>query len=192
MRPPTGSRRRSSRRPPGRSSAGARSRRRAAAAAAPTRSSSSARRSSSASLSRSGSIGEAMPTHAGERSGGGLGAAAKAVSERVSSIVRLELELAASELKAKLAALGLGIGLLVGAGIFALFMLGFAFLTLAAALATVVSTWLALLIVTGLLLAIAGALGFIGYSSVSKGTPPLPEQAIAEAKLTTEALKNGR
>jgi len=134
-----------------------------------------------------------MPIHAGEqRSGGGLGAAAKAVSERVSSIVRLEIELAVSELKRKAVALGLGIGLLVGAGMFLVFMLGFAFATIAAALATFLSTWLALLIVTGLLLVLAGVLGFLGISSISKGTPPVPEQAIAEAKLTTEALKNGR
>jgi hypothetical protein len=130
-----------------------------------------------------------MPTHAGER---GLGAAARAVSERVSSIVRLEIQLAVSELKRKVVALGLGIGLLLGAGIFLLFMLGFAFATVAAALATVVSTWLALLIVTGILLAIAGLLGFLGVTALAKGTPPVPEQAIAEAKLTTEALKNGR
>jgi hypothetical protein len=135
-----------------------------------------------------------MPTHAGEprSSERGLGAAAKAVSERVSSIVRLEIQLAVSELKRKVVALGLGIGLLLGAGIFLLFMLGFAFATVAAALATVVSTWLALLIVTGILLAIAGLLGFLGVTSLAKGTPPVPEQAIAEAKLTTEALRNGR
>ena len=130
-----------------------------------------------------------MPTQSGER---GLGAAARAVSERVSSIVRLEIQLAVSELKRKVVALGLGIGLLLGAGIFLLFMLGFALATVAAALATFLSTWLALLIVTGALLLIAGLLGFLGITSLSKGTPPVPEQAIAEAKLTTEALKNGR
>jgi predicted PurR-regulated permease PerM len=130
-----------------------------------------------------------MPTQSGER---GLGAAARAVSERVSSIVRLEIQLAVSELKRKVVALGLGIGLLVGAGLFLVFMLGFAFATVAAALATFLSTWLALLIVTGMLLVIAGVLGFLGITSLSKGTPPVPEQAIQEAKLTTEALKNGR
>jgi predicted PurR-regulated permease PerM len=129
-----------------------------------------------------------MPTQSGER---GLGAAARAVSERVSSIVRLEIELAVSELKRKVVALGVGIGLLVGAGLFLVFMLGFAFATIAAALATFLSTWLALLIVTGILLLLAGVLGFLGVTSISKGTPPVPEQAIAEAKLTTEALKNG-
>jgi hypothetical protein len=129
-----------------------------------------------------------MPTHAGER---GLGAAAKAVSERVSSIVRLEIQLAVSELKRKVVALGLGIALLVGAGLFLLFMLGFAFATVAAAFATFLSTWLALLIVTGILLLLAGLLGFLGITAISKGSPPVPEQAIQEAKLTSEALKNG-
>ena len=63
-----------------------------------------------------------MPTHAGERRG--LGAAAKLVSERASSLVRLELQLAAAELKQKVVALGLGIALLVGAAVLGLFALG--------------------------------------------------------------------
>jgi hypothetical protein len=131
-----------------------------------------------------------MPTHAGESKG--LGAAARAVSERVSSIVRLEIQLAVNELKRKVVALGIGIGLLLGAGVFLLFMLLFAFLTVAAAFATFLSTWLALLITTGILLLLASVLGFLGVTSLAKGTPPVPEQAIEEARLTTEALKNGR
>ena len=131
-----------------------------------------------------------MPTHAGER--GGLGAAAKLVSERVSAIVRLELQLAAAELKKKVVALGLGIGLLVGAALFGFFFLAFALATVAAALALVVSTWLALLIVTGALLLLVGLLAVVGIGRLRKGTPPVPEQAIEEAKLTAEALKNGQ
>jgi hypothetical protein len=131
-----------------------------------------------------------MPTHEGERRG--LGAAAKLVSERASSLVRLELQLAAAELKQKVVALGLGIALLVGAAVFGLFALGFGLATAAAALATTVSTWLALLIVTGALLLLAGLLGALGVGRLRKGTPPIPVQAIEEAKLTTEALKNGR
>jgi protein-S-isoprenylcysteine O-methyltransferase Ste14 len=131
-----------------------------------------------------------MPTHEGERRG--LGAAAKLVSERASSLVRLELQLAAAELKQKVFALGLGIALLVGAAVIGLFALGFGLATAATALATTVSTWLALLIVTGALLLLAGLLGAIGIGRLRKGTPPLPVQAIEEAKLTTEALKNGR
>jgi hypothetical protein len=133
-----------------------------------------------------------MPTHAGERSSVGLGAAAKAVSERAGAIVRLEIQLAVAELKRKVLALGLGIGMLVGAGIFALFMLGFGLATVAAAFATFLSTWLALLIVTGILFLLVGLLGFVGITALAKGSPPVPQQAIEEAKLTTEALKNGR
>jgi hypothetical protein len=120
-----------------------------------------------------------------------LGAAAKAVSERISSIVRLEIQLAANELKRKVVALGIGIGLLAGAGIFLLFMLLFALLTVAAAFATFLSTWLALLVTTGILFALAALLGFLGVTSLAKGSPPVPEQAIEEARLTAEALKNG-
>jgi uncharacterized membrane protein YqjE len=123
----------------------------------------------------------------------GLGGLAKKVAERASALVRLELELAALELKRKVTALGVGIGLAVGAAVFAVFGLGFLFATIAAALATFLSTWLALLIVTLGLFALAAILGVLGMTKIKKGTPPVPEQAIREAKLTTEALKsNGR
>ncbi len=120
----------------------------------------------------------------------GLGRAAKLVAERASAIVRLELELATMELRRKVVALGLGIGLGLGAAVFVLFMLGFLFATIAAALATVLATWLALLVVTAILLLIAGALGALALVSIKKGTPPVPVQAIQEAKLTTNALKS--
>src|SRR4051812_37410235 len=131
-----------------------------------------------------------MPTRVGDRPG--LGGAARLVADKAGAIVRLELALAAAELKKKVVALGLGIGLLLGAAIFGLFALAFLLATAAAALATVLSTWLALLIVAGSLLALAGLLAVLGIGSVSKGSPPVPVQAIEEAKLTTEALKNGK
>jgi len=120
---------------------------------------------------------------------GGLGAAAKQVAEHAGAIARLEAELATLELKQKVAALGVGIGLAVGAAVAAFYMIGFLFASIAAALATVVDTWLALLIVTLGLLAIAGILGLFARRSIMKATPPVPEQAIEEAKLTTEAVK---
>jgi len=135
-----------------------------------------------------------MPTRAGNSGAGesrGLGAATRLVSERASALVRLELQLATAELKRKLSELGVGIGLLAGAALFALYALGFGLAAIAAGLATTVSTWLALLIVTGALIVIVTILALIGYARVQKGTPPMPEQAIEEAKLTTEALKNG-
>lgn len=136
-----------------------------------------------------------MPTPVSESSNtvqeknGGLGGAAKSVAEHASAIARLEIELAALELKKKVTSLAVGIGMGIGAALLALFGLGFVFLTVAAALATFLSTWLALLIVTLGLFALAGLLGVLALRKIKKGTPPVPEQAIREAKLTTEALK---
>jgi hypothetical protein len=130
-----------------------------------------------------------MPTPGTEPRNGGLGVAAKQVAEHASSIARLELELAALELKKKVVALGLGIGLGVGAALFGLFGLGFAFATVAAALATFLSTWLALLITAAGLFVLSGLLGMLAIGRLRKGAPPVPEQAIREAKLTSAALK---
>jgi hypothetical protein len=129
-----------------------------------------------------------MPTQETEPQS--VGTAAKVVAERASSIVRLELELAALELKRKVTALGFGIAFALGAALFLLFMLGFALAAAAAAFATVVATWAALLIVTGILLLGVIVLGLLAVTKIKKGTPPVPEHAIREAKLTTEALKS--
>lgn len=132
-----------------------------------------------------------MPTPATSQGrNGGVGGAAKQVAEHASSIARLEVELAALELKKKVTVLGVGIGLGVGAAIFGLFMLGFLFLTLAAALDTFLATWLALLIVTLFLGGLAAVLGILALGRIKKGTPPVPEQAIREAKLTSAAIKS--
>jgi len=120
----------------------------------------------------------------------GLGAAVKEVAERTSAIVRLELELAALELKRKVISFGIGIGLAIAAAVFLFLMLGFMFATIAAAIATALPTWAALLITTAILLLLAGTLAAVGLALIRKGTPPVPEQAIREAKLTTEALKS--
>ena len=119
-----------------------------------------------------------------------LGEATKQVAEHASSLARLEIELATLELKRKVTSLGVGIGLGLGAAVFGLFMLGFLFAAIAAAFATFLPTWAALLITTGILLVIAGVLGVLALGRIKKGTPPVPEQAIAEAKRTSEALKS--
>jgi membrane-bound ClpP family serine protease len=131
-----------------------------------------------------------MPTPGAERLNGGLSGAAKRVAEHVSAIAKLELELAGLELKKKFASLGLGVGLAVGAALLAFFMVGFLFATLAAVLATFLATWLALLIVTALLAVLAGTLGLVALALFKKGSPPVPEQAIREAKLTSEAIRH--
>jgi uncharacterized membrane protein YqjE len=129
-----------------------------------------------------------MPTQ--ETDSQGVGAAVKQVAERTSSIVRLELELAALELKRKVFSLGLGIGFAVAAAGMLVFMAAFVYAAIAAALALVMPTWAALLVVAGILLLLAALFGFLALNRIKKGTPPVPEQAILEAKLTTEALKS--
>lgn len=119
----------------------------------------------------------------------GVGAAAKQVADHAKALVGLEVELASLELKQKLGSLGLGIGLVVGAAIVGIFAIGFAFATVVAALATFLPTWLALLLVTLFMLLVAAALAGVGVGRIKRGTPPVPEQAIAEAKRTSEALK---
>jgi membrane protein implicated in regulation of membrane protease activity len=119
----------------------------------------------------------------------GLGQTVKSVSERASALVRLELELAALELKRKVAALGVGIGLAVAAAVLLVFALGFGLATIAAGIATALPWWASLLIVTAGIVLVAAVLGLLGVRSIKKGTPPVPEQALMEAKLTSEALK---
>jgi uncharacterized membrane protein YqjE len=127
-----------------------------------------------------------MHTHAEDQS---LGAAAKQVAEHASTLARLEVELAALELKSKVAALGKAAGFGAGAVFVMLYAIGFLFATIAAALATFLSTWLALLIVTVFLLFLGGLLGMLALRSLKRGTPPVPKQAIEEAKMTTSSLK---
>jgi hypothetical protein len=125
----------------------------------------------------------------GNSGGHGLSSAAKEVADRASTIAKLEFELAALELKRKVGSLAIGIGLGAGAAIFALFGLAFLLASVGAALALAMSTWLALLVMFVILLALAGGLGMLALGAIRKATPPLPEQAIREAKLTTDALK---
>ncbi len=87
----------------------------------------------------------------------------------------------------------MGIGLGIGAAVIAVYGLGFLFATIAAGLATFLPWWLALLIVTLGLFALMTVLVLLARRQIRKGTPPIPEQAIREAKLTKEALKcNGQ
>jgi len=122
----------------------------------------------------------------------GVAPAAKQVAEHASTLARLELELAGLEVKRKIAALGVGIGLLVTAGLLGFFAIGFGFAAAAAALALALPTWAALLIVCGALVLLALILVLVGRTAIRRGSPPVPKQAIEEAWLTGEAIRNGR
>lgn len=120
----------------------------------------------------------------------GLSGATKRVADHARSIVRLELQLATTELKRRLAAFGLGIALAAAAALFGLVALAFGLAAATAGIAVALPVWLSLLVMFGALLLLAGILGGIGITLLRKAKP-LPEQAIEEAQLTTEALRNG-
>lgn len=122
----------------------------------------------------------------------GLSGAARRVADHARSLVRLELELAAAEVKHKIAKLGAGIGLVVTAAVLGLLALAFGLAAATAGIATALPVWAALLVMFGGLILLGGVLGAVGVWLLRKGSSPLPEQAIAEARLTTEALRNGR
>jgi hypothetical protein len=121
----------------------------------------------------------------------GLSGATKRVAEHARSLVDLEVQLALAELKKKAAALGTGLGLLIGAAVFAFLALVFGLLAAAAGLATTLPVWASLLIVMGALVLLTAILALVGRIYLQKGAEPIPEQAIEEARLTTEALRNG-
>ena len=129
-----------------------------------------------------------MSTPADEQRG--IRASFRRVIRHAGSLSDLQKELARAEMKRKMAALGAGAGLAIGAGVI-LFAVAFGLATAAAALALVVDTWLALLIMFVLLLLVAGVLGLVAVRMVKKGTPPVPEQAIEELRLTRQTLRGG-
>ncbi|MDH6182249.1 membrane protein implicated in regulation of membrane protease activity [Microbacteriaceae bacterium SG_E_30_P1] len=84
-------------------------------------------------------------------------------------LLRAELDQLKKELAQRAAQAGIGIGFLVGAGLFLFFALA-AFITAAIlGLGEVLPAWAAALIVAGALLVIAGILVAIGIASLKKG-----------------------
>jgi putative superfamily III holin-X len=121
----------------------------------------------------------------------GLSDAAQRVADHAKSFVDLEVKLATAELKKKAAAVGTGIGLMVGAAVLAFLALVFGLLAASAGLATTLPLWASLLIVMGALIVLTAILAGIGYIMLQKGSNPVPEQAFEEAELTAEALRDG-
>jgi hypothetical protein len=121
----------------------------------------------------------------------GLSGAAQRVADHARSFVQLEVQLAIAELKRKAAALGIGAGLMAGGAVVAFLALTFGLAAAAAGLATTLAVWESLLIVCGALILVTAILVGVGYIMLQKGSKPMPEQAVEEAQLTTEALRDG-
>ena len=116
------------------------------------------------------------------------------VAEKSSSLVREEIELAKTEISEKVAKILRGSVVGIAAGIFAFLALILVMEGIAWLLAEEVfdgNAWPGFFVEAAAFLLIAAAAGFIAYRSVQAGAPPVPEQAIAEAKLTKETLESG-
>ena len=122
-----------------------------------------------------------------------LGEIVTRVSENASTLIREEIELAKAELELKARRIAQGAVVGAAAGFFVFLALIFGFHALALGLSDLLHntyTWLGYVIVTGLLLGLAGLAGFIAMRAFKAGTPPVPEKAIEEAKLIRQALEN--
>lgn len=113
------------------------------------------------------------------------------LTEQISSLVRNEARLAQAEVTQKAKRLGIGAGLFGGAGLFAFFGLAALIATAVMALALAVPAWLAGLIVTVVLFAVAGVLALVGKKDVQQAAPPVPTQAIAGVQADIQTVKSG-
>ncbi|HEY7604861.1 MAG TPA: phage holin family protein [Gaiellaceae bacterium] len=120
----------------------------------------------------------------------GLTGSAKEVVGRAKSVARLQAQLAQAEIKQKLVKLGIGAGLAGFALLLLLYAVGFLLAGGAAGLAAVVPWWAALLIVGGVLLLIVAVLLLVAARMFRAGSPPVPEAAIEEARLTSETVRS--
>ena len=124
----------------------------------------------------------AIDSREGERSERSVAELVKQLSEQSSRLARQEVELAKAEVSIKGKRAGIGAGMFGGAGVFGFYALGALIAAAILGLATAVVAWLAALIVTAVLAAIAGVMALQGKSKVQQATPPVPEQAAESVK----------
>jgi H+/Cl- antiporter ClcA len=116
-----------------------------------------------------------------------IGEIVSEVSEKASLLVRQEVELAKAEVTDKVTKLGKGAAVGAAAGVFLIFGITMFFHFAAWIINDLFdwnSVWPGFLIVTIFLFLLATIAGFLAYRFFKKGSPPVPQMAIEEAKLT--------
>ncbi len=114
------------------------------------------------------------------------------VSQGTSTLIREEFELAKAEVAEKVGKLVRGSVVGLAAGVFAFLALILIMHGVAWLLAEELfdgTVWSGFFIEAALFLLVAAVAGLIAYRAVQAGAPPVPEQAIEEAKLTKEMLE---
>jgi uncharacterized membrane protein YqjE len=128
-------------------------------------------------------------THPGEQSTGEL---VSRLSQDLTQLVRDELRLAQIEVSGKARNAGIGAGMFGGAGLLALYGVGVLFATAIIALALVLPTWSAALVVGVVLLAAAGIAALLGKKRVAESAPPVPDRAVDSVKADVDAVRHRR
>ena len=100
-----------------------------------------------------------------------------------------EVKLAKAEMTEKAKQIGVGAGMVGGAGYLAHLTALALMLCLIFALATFMPAWLAALIVTVVFAAGAGVLALAGKKRIQKAGPPVPEETVESVKQTIETVK---
>jgi hypothetical protein len=111
------------------------------------------------------------------------------VSENASILVREEIELAKAEVSAKVSKLARGSAVGAAAGVFAFLALILILHGIAWLLGEELfsgNIWAGYFVTAGIFLLIAALAGFIAFRALKAGSPPVPEQAIAEEMLQKE------
>ena len=121
----------------------------------------------------------------------GIGEVVADVSEKASQLVREEIELAKAEVKQKVSKLTKGAVVAAAAGVFAIFGITMLFHALAWLLADLFdNAEIGFGIVALTLFILAAIAGLIAARLFKRGSPPTPEMAIEEAKLTRAELEH--
>ncbi|QNE45255.1 phage holin family protein [Frigoribacterium sp. NBH87] len=127
--------------------------------------------------------------HGGKASKRSFFALVQDVPTLVTDLVKGELALLKYEVIGTLKAFGIGAGFLVGALVFVFAMLGVLLTGIVLLIAIWLPGWLSALIVAFVLLLVAALLAFLGYKSIKKGLPAVPEKTIASLKRDLKAIK---
>jgi ABC-type amino acid transport system permease subunit len=104
------------------------------------------------------------------------------LSEDVRGLVRAEAGVIRAELEEKARRLAVGAALVAVAGVLGLAVLGAATATAIIALANVLATWLAALVVTVVLAVVAGIALLVGLKILRRGVPPAPTESVGSIK----------
>jgi uncharacterized membrane protein YqjE len=105
----------------------------------------------------------------------GIGELVKDLAGQTSTLVRQEIKLAQAEVTQKGKVAGKGAGMLAGAAVAGLLMLGALTALLIVVLDSFMALWLAVLIVTLLWAAVAAVLAMAGRKALQSATPPAPQ-----------------